>query len=153
MNSYFCFIQHTGCPVVTAVCVDLLIVVSILFPQAALSSLPNAALMSPYQSQAPDVRSGNASLQFFWRGVHDPTISALYFRFSSLSEWSPLPLYKTAAMLEREAGRRGVVTAQIRAVNQRDMTSNVAATSVMLDDAPPSLTGRNRKIFVCFLCS
>jgi hypothetical protein len=99
-----------------------------------MSSLANAAQFSPYQSFPPHVRSTNATLHFFWRGVHDPTSSALYFRFlygSSASEWSPLPLYKTAAVMEKGACQQCNVTAQLRLENVRGVTSGLAA-DVML---------------------
>ena len=118
--------------------------------QVALESIPNSDLLSPYDRSAPQVRSGNSSLQFFWRGVQDPTVTRFYFRFlldsSPLTEWSPLDVYKTAALLERGEGGsgRGVVTGQLRAVNGRAVTSEVVSATAQLDDTKPSLTGKRK---------
>ena len=115
--------------------------------QTTLGCLPNNALASPYDSSTPQTRSHNSSLHFFWHGVQDPTIATVYFRFLSesrvLTEWSPLDVYKTAAMLaESDRWRlRSVVTAQLKAVNDRQMTSEVVSSTVQLDDTKPLLTG------------
>ena len=54
-----------------------------------------------------------------------------------------MDVYKTAAMLaENERWRlRSVVTAQLKAVNDRQMTSEVVSSTVQLDDTKPLLTG------------
>jgi hypothetical protein len=80
-------------------------------PQMFVTALPNSGLLSPYRSLAPQVRSSKASLEFFWRGVHDPAVSALYFRFllqwSPVSEWSPLPPVQECGRTEDEVGSAG----------------------------------------------
>ena len=113
-----------------------------------MESVSNNALMSPYDRSTPQVRSNNASLQFFWRGVQDPTVTRFYFRFllesRPLTEWSPLAVYKTAAVLERGEDRseRGVITGQLQAVNSRAMTSELVSATALLDDSKPSITGK-----------
>ncbi|XP_070204014.1 uncharacterized protein [Littorina saxatilis] len=117
--------------------------------QVTMDSLSNNALMSPYDRSSPQVRSNNSSLHFFWRGVQDPTVTRFYFRFLQeslpLTEWSPLEMYKTTAILEKRARsitRTGKVTAQLKAVNSRNMTSQVISAAVLLDDTMPRLTGQ-----------
>jgi hypothetical protein len=51
-------------------------------------------------------------------------------------------------VLERGSGRQGVVSAQLRAVNTRGMTSPVVGADVAVDDLPPSLTGQWTFCFV-----
>ena len=117
------------------------------FLQITMETISNNALMSPYDRSSPEVRSSNSSLQLFWRGVQDPSVTRFYFRFllesRPLTEWSPLDVYKTAAMLERGKGGsgRGVITGQLKAVNDRMMTSEVVSATALLDDSKPLLTG------------
>ena len=117
-----------------------------------MESISNNAFMSPYDRLSPQVRSSNSSLQFFWRGVQDPTVTRFYFRFllesRLLTEWSPLDVYKTAALLEKgEArSRTGVITGQLKAVNGRQMTSKVVSATALFDDNKPSLTGQSENI-------
>ena len=120
--------------------------------QITLESLPNNALMSPFDSATPQVRSSNSSLQFFWNGLQDPTIASVYFRFLSesrpLMEWFSLDVYKTAAILEKRAEGtwRGAVTAELKAVNDRQMVSEIVSATAQLDDNRPLLTGKFKRI-------
>ncbi|XP_076453312.1 uncharacterized protein LOC143288576 [Babylonia areolata] len=116
--------------------------------EVTLGSRPNNVYMSPYDRSTPQVRSGNSSLEFFWQGVEDPTVLQFYFRFlresSFPSEWSSLDAYKTTAVLPR-LGKESAgsdVTAQLMAVNARNMTSEALSVTVRLDDASPRLTGK-----------
>ena len=108
--------------------------------------------MSPFDSATPQVRSSNSSLQFFWSELQDPTIASVYFRFLSesrpLTEWSALDVYKTAAMLEKRAEGtwRGVVTAELKAVNDRQMMSETVSATAQLNDNRPQLTGTCERI-------
>ena len=110
-------------------------------------SLSNHALVSPYARSSPEVRSGNSSLEFCWRGVSDPTVSRFDLRFlhgsRPLSGWSPLDAYKTCCVLEKPdlTFPVGNVSAQIRAVNERSMTSELVSAAVRVDDSKPALTG------------
>ena len=107
--------------------------------------------MSPFDSATPQVRSSNSSLQFFWSGLQDPTIASVYFRFLSklrpLTEWSSLDVYKTAAILEQRAEGtwRGVVTAELKAVNDRHMMSETVSATAQLNDNRPQLTGKCKR--------
>ena len=118
-----------------------------LFVQITMGSLSNNFLMSPYDSSAPEVRSSHSSLHFFWRGLQDPTVAKIFFRFLSgsrtLTDWSPLNVYKTEAMLEKgaEGAWNGVITAELKAVNDRQLTSEVVSATAPLDDDKPRLTG------------
>ncbi|KAL8573303.1 hypothetical protein ACOMHN_032765 [Nucella lapillus] len=118
--------------------------------EVSLASLPNSMLTSPYDRfSAPQVRSSNSSLQFVWRGIQDPTVRQFYFRFLSNSvlpstPWFLLDSYKTTALLERAKDKNGKrdVIAQLMAVNERNMTSQVVSLTVRLDDSRPLLTGK-----------
>ncbi|KAK7460765.1 hypothetical protein BaRGS_00038812, partial [Batillaria attramentaria] len=105
------------------------------------------AIASPFEVSDPTVRSPNSSLEFCWLGVDDPTISQYQYRFlhesSPLGEWSPLDSYKASAVLEKGLHPlpAGNVTLQVRAVNARQMTSDVASSTVRLDNEKPALTG------------
>ena len=101
-------------------------------------------MTSPFSAKLPNVRTSNSDLQFSWREITDPSISALYFRFLGLTQWSPLPEYKSAAILSSDdMPTSSDVTLQLRAENQRGMTSEIRASSVSVDDTPPSLTGKS----------
>ncbi|KAK7483107.1 hypothetical protein BaRGS_00025675, partial [Batillaria attramentaria] len=115
--------------------------------QAAVISLSNNALVSPYHQSDLGLRSGNSSLEFCWRGLQDPSVTKIQYRFlhesRPLSEWSPVEVYKTSAILDRgrDALPSGSITAQVRARNERDMTSEIVSSTVLLGDHTPSLTG------------
>ncbi|KAK7496758.1 hypothetical protein BaRGS_00011967, partial [Batillaria attramentaria] len=116
--------------------------------QASVASLSNIALLSPFDRSDHGVRSSNSSLEFCWHGVQDPAVTEVQYRFlhesRPLSEWSPVDIYKTSAILELSENRllTGNITAQIRAVNARTMTSETLSTTVRLDDRKPLLTGK-----------
>ncbi|KAK7493722.1 hypothetical protein BaRGS_00015051, partial [Batillaria attramentaria] len=122
--------------------------------QATLASVSNNAMMSPFEKSDLEFRSSNSSLEFFWHGVDDPTVIQFQYRFlhesSPIGGWSPLDSYKTSAILERGSQKlpTGSVTAQVRATNARQMTSDVVSASVKVDDGQPMLTGK-RAIVVC----
>nr|KAG5704394.1 hypothetical protein BaRGS_031100 [Batillaria attramentaria] len=103
-------------------------------------------MMSPFEKSDLEFRSSNSSLEFFWHGVDDPTVIQFQYRFlhesSPIGGWSPLDSYKTSAILERGSQKlpTGSVTAQVRATNARQMTSDVVSASVKVDDGQPMLT-------------
>jgi hypothetical protein len=51
-----------------------------------------------------------------------------------------------------KSGQQGVASVQLRAVNQRNMTSQVVYADVMLDDLSPSLTGEADFAIMWWLC-
>ena len=109
--------------------------------------LDNSAVQPPYAGSRPEVRSGLSSLQVCWPRLGDPTVSRLHLRFRHgsrpFSGWSPLEAYKTCAVVGKAESTFSVenVTAQVRAVNERLMTSNVISSVVRVDDSKPALTG------------
>ena len=61
-----------------------------------------------------------------------------------LTEWRPLPVLKTSAVLERRrVGElpEGGVTVQLQAQNDRHMMSDIVSQSVVVGDDRPILTG------------
>ncbi|KAK7493717.1 hypothetical protein BaRGS_00015046, partial [Batillaria attramentaria] len=115
----------------------------------AVKSLSNNIMMSPFERPGPSIRSTNSSLEFCLHGVDDPTITEIQYRFlhesRPLGQWSPLNIYKTSAVLERNDHKlpSGSVTAQVRAVNARQMMSDITSATVELDDSKPVLTGHH----------
>ena len=114
--------------------------------QAVLQFLPNFGLFSPYDYQAGAVvRSGTADLEVTWSDSGDATVDHFLYRFLSnqvpQTGWSPLPAYKTAAILEAGNLHSGNVMAEVRAVNSEAMTSDVLFGAVGIDDSRPALTG------------
>ena len=79
--------------------------------QVSVVPLSNNALMSPYDLCDPRFQSTSASLQFHWRGMDDPTVTQVHYRFihesqvrglftcdclsvcQSVSDTSPLPIH------------------------------------------------------------
>nr|KAG5704397.1 hypothetical protein BaRGS_031103 [Batillaria attramentaria] len=106
-------------------------------------------MMSAFEKSDLEFRSSNSSLEFFWHGVDDPTVTQFQYRFlhesSPMDGWSPLDSYKTSAIIERGSQNlpTGSVTAQVRATNARQMMSDVLTTSVKVDDEQPVLTGKS----------
>ena len=49
--------------------------------QVSVVPLSNNALMSPYDLSDPRFQSTNGSLQFHWRGMDDPTVTQVHYRF------------------------------------------------------------------------
>ncbi|KAK7496778.1 hypothetical protein BaRGS_00011987, partial [Batillaria attramentaria] len=117
--------------------------------QVSVTSLSNLELQSPYHKSDLGVRSSNSSLEFCWHGLHDPTVTEVEYSFlhesRPLTEWSPVHTYKTSVVWGQNGKRlsTGDVTAQVRATNSRNMTSDTVSTTVRLDDRKPSLTGRS----------
>ena len=109
--------------------------------------LDNSAVQSPYAGSRPEVRSGLSSVQVCWPRLADLTVSRLHLRFRHgsrpFSGWSPLEAYKTCAVVGKADSTFPVenVTAQVRAVNERLMTSDVITSVVRVDDSKPVLTG------------
>ncbi|XP_070207962.1 uncharacterized protein [Littorina saxatilis] len=121
--------------------------------QVAIKSLSNNALMSPFDTADPDIRSSNSSLEFCWQGINDPSVTNFYVRFRhgsrALVQWFQLDAYKTSAVLHKMGDLlpKGEITAELRAVNVRNMTSRTVSKSVQLDDLPPLLTGNSAVAF------
>ncbi|KAK7493733.1 hypothetical protein BaRGS_00015062 [Batillaria attramentaria] len=120
--------------------------------QASLASISNNPMMSAFEKSDLEFRSSNSSLEFFWHGVDDPTVTQFQYRFlhesSPMDGWSPLDSYKTSAIIERGSQNlpTGSVTAQVRATNARQMMSDVLTTSVKVDDEQPVLTGKRATV-------
>ena len=61
-----------------------------------------------------------------------------------LTEWRPLPVLKTSAVLERGGAGglpEGGVTVQLQAQNDRHMMSDIVSQSVVVGDNKPTVTG------------
>ena len=61
-----------------------------------------------------------------------------------LTEWRPLPVLKTSAVLERGGAGglpEGGVTVQLQAQNDRRMMSDIVSQSVVVGDNKPTVTG------------
>ncbi|KAK7473968.1 hypothetical protein BaRGS_00034797 [Batillaria attramentaria] len=120
--------------------------------KAVVMTISNVPLTSPFEVSGPTVRSPNSSLEFCWRGIDDPTIALYQYRFlhelSSLEEWSSVDSYKSSAVLEKGLHPllAGNVTVQVRAVNTRQMTSDVVSHTVRLDNDKPELTGAGASV-------
>lgn len=116
--------------------------------QASLVFLDNNPVVSPFDERDVEVRSRNSSLELTWRGVDDTSVVAFYYRLHlnslPLTEWSSLNTYTTSvvALQANRAPSGGVLTAQVRASNDRGMTSDIVSSSVLLDDSRPSTTGK-----------
>ena len=67
---------HTSSPV-TSVCLNPCLGST----QVSVVPLSNNALMSPYDLSDPRFQSANGSLQFHWRGMDDPTVTKVHYRF------------------------------------------------------------------------
>ena len=119
--------------------------------------LDNSAVQSPYAGSRPEVRSGLSSVQVCWPRLADPTVSRLHLRFRHgsrpFSGWSPLEAYKTCAVVGKADSTFPVenVTAQVRAVNERLMTSDVITSVVRVDDSKPVLTGTMLELLLFLL--
>ena len=72
--------------------------------QAHIAFLSNNELASPYDDYETHTRSTNTSLRCHWHGADDPTLTKFQYRFlhesRPLGQWSPLPAYKSSAVLE-----------------------------------------------------
>ncbi|KAK7493739.1 hypothetical protein BaRGS_00015068, partial [Batillaria attramentaria] len=117
-------------------------------------SLSNNPLISPFDESDPTVRSANTSLEFCVREVDDTTVSQLQYRIlhgtRQFTDWVTLDPYKTSVLLERgtEAFPSGSLTAQVRAVNERRMTSETASSVIQLDDSSPILTDKRASLTI-----
>ena len=73
-----------------------------------------------------------------------------------LTEWRPLPVLKTSAVLERgRAGGlpEGGLTVQLQAQNDRHMMSDIVSKSVVVGDNKPILTGEKEEQTHCLVNS
>ena len=71
-----------------------------------------------------------------------------------LTEWRPLPVLKTSAVLEKGGARglpEGGVTVQLQAQNDRHMMSDIVSQSVVVGDDRPILTGEKEEHIIVLL--
>jgi hypothetical protein len=116
--------------------------------------LGNFGRFSPYERCPSTLRSTASDLQACWRPTGDATADHFRYRFRSddvtMDAWSPLPSYKTCAVWEAAGNSTRNVTAEVTSVNIQNVTSETVTRSVLLDDSPPSLTGRFVVNKLCF---
>ncbi|KAK7092487.1 uncharacterized protein [Littorina saxatilis] len=117
--------------------------------------LANSPMMSPFEQTDPYIQSSNASLQFHWRGLDDPTVAAVRYRFLQkqlpLADWRPLPVSKTSAVLDKGPSERlpeGEVTLQVQAQNHRHMMSDIKSQTIVVTHSKPTLTGNTASITI-----